>query len=75
MVAIHESFLCEIWGYGVLWWHQQGIRESFLIRNLILDHFKKVFSHESFPLYGIIFTELSNTGQQPGFFEGSYLHV
>ena len=36
-------------GYGVLWWHQQAIHKSFFP---IFRQFTKVFSRESFPLYG-----------------------
>ena len=31
--AIFESFLCKIWGCGVLWQHQWTIHESFLHEN------------------------------------------
>jgi len=48
-VAIHESFLCEIWECGVLW-------RPFLHKNRIFYQFTKVFSLESFPLCGIIAT-------------------
>ena len=44
-VAIRKSFLCEIWGRGILWqhnWqHQWAIRESFLCENLIFHHLWK----------------------------------
>ena len=37
--AIRESFLCEIWGRGILWCGKS-------------EQFAKIFSLESFPLYG-----------------------
>ena len=40
-VAIHESFLCEIWGRGILW-HGKS------------EQFAKVFSLEKFPTNGIL---------------------
>ena len=50
-VAIHESFLREIG--GVASFGSDTIHESFLHKNLIFCQFSKVFSLESFPLYGI----------------------
>ena len=35
-------------------WHKQAIHESFLCENHIFHQFAKVFSLESFPLYGIL---------------------
>ena len=52
-VAIRESFLRKIWGHGIRWCGKGAIRESFLRENHIFHQFAKVFSLESFPLYGI----------------------
>ena len=52
-VVIRKSFLRKIWGHGVLWQYQRTIHKSFLCENLISHQFAKVFSSESFPLYGI----------------------
>ena len=41
-MAIHESFLCEILGHGVFWWHQQAIRRSFLRKNVFSTNSRKV---------------------------------
>ena len=52
-VAIRKSFLCEIGGRGVFWErHKWAIYESPLRKHLIFSQFVKVFSLESFPLYG-----------------------
>ena len=32
-VAICESFLCKIWGHGIIWRHHQAIHECFFCEN------------------------------------------
>ena len=51
--AIHESFLCEIWGRATTTYDLfQAIRENFLHEIFTSYGSAKVFSLESFPLYG-----------------------
>ena len=51
--AIHESFLCEIWGCATTTYDLfQAICESFFCEILTSYGSTKVFSLESFPLYG-----------------------
>ena len=44
LVAICESFLCEIWGWDSIWRHQQTFHESFLHENDIFHQLTKVLS-------------------------------
>ena len=43
-MAILESFLHNIWGHGIFWWHKQAISESFLSEDHIFYQFVKDFS-------------------------------
>ena len=52
-VAIHESFSVKFGAWHSLAWHKRAIRKSFLRENRIFHQSAKVFSLESFPLYGI----------------------
>ena len=52
-VAIRESFLCEIWGPGVLWRCKSEQSAKIFSAKSYFHQFAKVFSLESFPLYGI----------------------
>ena len=55
------------WNSGAwhpLAWQQQAIRESFLCENCIFHQFAKVFSLESFPLYGISWSATCITDRQ-----------
>ena len=53
-VAIRESFLREIWGRGVLW-HGKNEQSAKIFSTKIVaifHQFAKIFSLESYPLYG-----------------------
>ena len=55
------------WNSGVwrpLAWQQRAIRESFLCENCIFHQFAKVFSLESFPLYGMSWSPTCITDRQ-----------
>ena len=57
------------WNSGVwrpLAWQQRAIRESFLCENCIFHQFAKVFSLESFPLYGMSWSPTCITDRQTG---------
>ena len=58
-VAIRESFPTKFRAWRPLAWQKQAICESFLRENHIFHQFAKVFSLESFPLYGSIFTAMT----------------
>ena len=53
-VAICESFLRKFWGRGVLW-HGTGEQSAQVFSaKIVFPQVAKVFSLESFPLYGIM---------------------
>ena len=52
-VAICESFLHEIWGHGILWCAKASNLRKFSLQKMYFHQFAKVFSLESFSLYGI----------------------
>ena len=51
-VAIRESFLHEIWKYGILWCSKS--EQSMLHENRTFHQLAKIFSPESFSLYGTL---------------------
>ena len=51
-VAICKSFLHKIWGLGVFWSGKS--EQSAFLQKSYFHQFAKVFSLESFPLYGIL---------------------
>ena len=52
-VAIHKSFLHEIWGVAFFGAAKVSNLQKFSPRNRIFHQFANVFFLESFPLYGI----------------------
>ena len=52
-VAIRESFLCEIWGMAFFGAAKASNSQKFIHENCIFHQFAKIFSLESFPLYGM----------------------
>ena len=64
-MAICESFFSKIWGHGVLW-HGTSEQSTKVFSakkfNGIFRQFVKVFSLESFPLYGMLYMVCINWG-------------